>query len=175
MDNLGTYRSGSIIAGSWAAMMKTGYKAYVSKTKKITETAIRLRKEITKIPGMRLYGPNNGLNMVCFEGVGINSISVSLKMKELSKWHLSECHSPCVLHLLVSDSNAHMADKFVNDLKAAIKDVKAQTNIKKTGYQTLYGTTCIITDPSIMSKLLYCLVDGCYATTSRRARLSLNL
>ena len=64
MGNFGTYRSGAIVAGTWAALMKTGYRGYVTKTKKIFETTEYIRNEIRKIPEIVLFAPNNCLNMV---------------------------------------------------------------------------------------------------------------
>jgi sphinganine-1-phosphate aldolase len=175
MDHFGTYRAGAILAGSWVALMKTGYKTYVAKTEKIYNTTKFLREEIQKIPQVKLYSPNNGLNMVCFDTENINSIFVSLKMKENDGWHLSECQRPCVLHLLVSDSNVDMASKFLEDLRKAIGQVEQNTKIKKSGYQTLYGVSTIINDKEMLDDLLYILLDAGYSTTSEKCRMSINI
>ena len=130
MNHYGTFRSGAVLAGTWAAMMKTGLRNYISKVKKIYETTVKVREGVKKIPDLVLYGPNNSYNMICFDAVHVNTVSVSLKMTEKSKWKLSEWNTPQVCHLLISDSNFNMADKFLVDIVSAIHDVKQKEKSK---------------------------------------------
>jgi len=175
MDNLGSFRSGSILAGTWVSLMKNGLNTFNSKTEKIYKTTAYIREKIQEIPEVQLYSSNNSLNMICFDTKTINSISVSLKMKEKDHWHLSECQRPCVLHLLISESNYDKADKFLEDLKKAIELVKEKSKVKQSGYQTLYGVSTVINDKGILDELLYILLDGAYATTRERCRMSMKI
>ena len=130
INNYGTTRSGAVVAGTWAAIMKNGLRGYVSKVKKIYETTVVIREGIKKIPDLVLYAPNNSYNMICFDAVHLNTVSVSLKMGEKSKWKLSEWNTPQVCHLLISDSNYDKAEKFLVDIVDAIKDVKQKEKSK---------------------------------------------
>lgn len=175
MSNLGNYRSGAIIAGTWAAMMYNGMKVYVSKTKQIYDATIKLRKELTKIPEVEMYGPNNSVCMASFYIKGLDTIFVSLKLKEKKQWKLAECKDPAVCHLLVADSNLDKIDTFVEDLKEAIDEIKNKSTVKKSGYQTLYGINTTITDDSFTNELFDILLDGSFSTTKERAMESLNI
>jgi len=175
MDNFGTNRSGAVLAGTWASMVSLGYSAYAEKTKKIYEATLKVRKEIKNIPDLKLYGPNNSVNMICFDGVTVNPIRLSSKLKELHKWHLSECQYPCVVHLLVSDSNVEKIDKFIKDLKGALEVLKKDPKkVKTSDYQKLYGASQVITDPTIMSDLLYIVLDAGYAASKKIMLLGLD-
>lgn len=175
MGNLGTYRSGAIVAGTWTALMKTGYKGYVEKSKKIFEKTEYIRREIKKMSDIKLFGPDNGLNMICFDGKGINPLRVALKMKELSNWSLSKCQKPDVCHFLISSSNVEMAEKFVEDLKKAVELIKKDSKVKNDAYMAIYGATTVITDKSMVDEMLFILIDGGYSTTSERARMSMDI
>ena len=95
-----------------------------------------------------------------------------MKMKEIADWRISKCQRPGVCHLLISSSNVEKAEKFVEDLKKAVNIIKKDPKVKKDGYMSIYGASNIITDKSMVDEMLYILIDGGYATTARRARLS---
>mmetsp|Transcript_26358 Transcript_26358/g.30480 ORF Transcript_26358/g.30480 Transcript_26358/m.30480 type:complete len:204 (-) Transcript_26358:38-649(-) len=173
-SNLGTIRSGAIVAGTWTAMMKTGLSGYISKLKEIHKTTLYLREGVKQNPDLKLFGPNNSYNMVCFDTPGLNPISVSLKMKEQNHWKLSECQLPNVLHLLISESNYKMGDKFLKDIKEAIAEVRAKSNIKISSYQTLYGATTIVTDKAIQVQIFNIVIDCCFETTLKRAKMGMD-
>eukprot|EP00343_Euplotes_focardii_P004561 CAMPEP_0205815170 /NCGR_PEP_ID=MMETSP0205-20121125/20719_1 /ASSEMBLY_ACC=CAM_ASM_000278 /TAXON_ID=36767 /ORGANISM="Euplotes focardii, Strain TN1" /LENGTH=168 /DNA_ID=CAMNT_0053100771 /DNA_START=95 /DNA_END=598 /DNA_ORIENTATION=+ len=166
MDHLGTERSGAILAGTWAALVNLGNKGYAEKTKKIYDTTVKIREAIESMPELKLHGPNNSLNMVCFDGITVSPIKVSGKLNELYNWHLSECQYPCVVHLLVSDSNVERCGKFIEEVKEALKVLKQDPDSAKTSpYQKLYGASQVMTDTSIMSEFLYIVLDAGYAAS----------
>ncbi|CAI2364326.1 unnamed protein product [Moneuplotes crassus] len=175
MDHFGDFRSGAILAGTWAAMFSLGYSGYVEKVRKIHEETLKVRKFVDQHPDLKLYGPNNSLNMVCFDGINVNPIKVSLKLKELYDWKLSECQYPCVVHLLVSDSNVEKMDKFIKDLSEVTDLIRQEPDgYKASDYQKLYGASQQITDASIMGDLLYVVLDSCYSTTKDDLMVSFN-
>ncbi len=173
MDNFGDFRSGAILAGTWAAMFTLGYKGYTEKVRRIHEQTLKVREFVKNHSDVKLYGPNNSLNMICFNGITVDAIKVSLKLKEMYDWKLTECQYPCVVHVLVSDSNVEKMDRFMKDLDEAIAMIKKDPDgYKASDYQKLYGASQVITDTSIMEDLLYIVLDACYSTTQEDLMVS---
>lgn len=173
-DHLGDTRSGPIIAGTWAAMMSHGYKSYAQKVKKIYKTKQEIKKFVDEHPDIKLYGPNNSLNMVCFDGVNTSPIRISLKMKELSGWYLSECQNPCVVHFLVSDSNYNMKDNFIQDLSTTLDEMRKAPPVKESPYQKLYGASQMIEDQSLINTMLFVMIDAGYSATYDHLKVNLD-
>ena len=174
MDHFGTYRSGSVLAGTWAVITTLGYKGYTEKLERIYTETLKVREAIQKHPDLKLYGPNNSLNMICFDGITVSPINVSLKMKEDSDWKLSECQYPCVVHMLVTDSNVDKIDQFIKDLFKAVEKIKKEPKgFKNSDYQKFYGASQQITDLSLMGDLLYVVCDAEYSTTYEDLKVSL--
>uniref|UniRef100_A0A7S3NBI7 sphinganine-1-phosphate aldolase n=1 Tax=Euplotes harpa TaxID=151035 RepID=A0A7S3NBI7_9SPIT len=172
VNNFGTTRSGAIVAGTWTALMKTGLRSYADKVKKVNETTLRIREEMKKSPDLKLYGPNNCYNMVCFDTVNFNPIGLSSKMKYEKGWHLSEVQHPPLCHILITDANLDKSDGFLEDLKDCIELAKkAGKKYKVSGYQALYGVTTKIKDASILEKFIEIVLDCSFSTTLERAKI----
>ena len=174
MNHFGTNRSGSIAAGTWTALMNTGLRGYISKVYRIYSTTIKIRNAIKLIPELKLYSLNNSYNMVCFEGNGINPISVSAKLKECNNWKLTELMLPVVCHFLVMESNSSNVDEFIRDLKAAIIDIKKNPLVKTSVYQAFYGAVVLIKDESILDFIVGIVIDSGFETTTNRAKLGID-
>ena len=167
--NLGSNRSGSVIAGTWTAMMKNGLRGYISKVQRIHNSTKQIRKEIKRMTDLRLYSPNNSYNMVCFDGITVNPISVSSKIRETKGWHLNELMLPPVVHLLVMESNLNKLDQFVPDLKEAVEHVKSKEKIRTYSYQAFYGAVINITDEGIMDVIVGSVLDWEFETSKESA------
>ena len=129
MNHFGTHRSGSIVAGTWLAMIRTGLNGYVTAVRRIMQMTNNLRDKIQKDDELVLHGQNNSYWMTCFNTVGMNPLSVSCKIKEDSEWNLIEVMLPPLIHFLAMESNCdklNSKDK-VNDL---FKNIKRNADVK---------------------------------------------
>ena len=66
MRNLGTNRSGAVVAGTWSALMQNSLKGYILKVKRIQDSTKKIRDAIREIPELVLYSPNNSYTVKAF-------------------------------------------------------------------------------------------------------------
>ena len=181
MWNFGSNRSGAIVAGTWAALVKTGLKGYISAIKRVIKMTQNFRKKVKRNKNIALYGKNNSYCMTCFNTVGINPLSVSCKLKENTKWRLIEVMLPPLMHFLAMESNSDKIDStekwdnLYSGLSDAIDKVKRNENVKLSSYQTFYGTVIGIKDQTIVDMIINIVLDWMFESSNERARLGINV
>lgn len=82
-------RSGAIICGTWAAMIRLGYEGYVEKTKKILDASEKIKKELVNLPGFVLISNQNS-HVVAGTSTAINCIALCDIIHQKHKWALSK-------------------------------------------------------------------------------------
>ena len=80
-------RSGAVIAGSWAALMKQGKEGFIEKAKIILTAAKKIRVDIANITGARLIS-NDPTCVVSFQIEHINAAALNEQMAKRHKWFL---------------------------------------------------------------------------------------
>ena len=106
---------------------------------------------------------------MCFDGVDVNPISVSSKIRETKDWHLNELMLPSVCHFLVMESNLHKIDNFIVDLKEAVDHVKSKEKIRTYSYQAFYGAIINITDRGILDVFVGSVLDWEFEPSKEKA------
>lgn len=81
-------RAGSVIAGTWAALMKQGKEGFVEKAKLLLGAAKRMRENIAKIDGIRVIS-FDATTVVSFTHTKVNCIALNDIMFKRHKWSLS--------------------------------------------------------------------------------------
>jgi glutamate/tyrosine decarboxylase-like PLP-dependent enzyme len=122
-------RSGALSCACWAAMLSIGEQGYLDATKRIMETAAAIKAGISEIPELSLMG--DPLWVIAFASRTLNIYKVMDYMTK-KNWNLNGLqHPPCV-HLCITlrHTQPGVAERFVNDLKAAVKYVKKNPDFK---------------------------------------------
>lgn len=135
---LGT-RPGGPIAAAWAAMNAIGLDGYRSIAAGIMETTNQLISGIEKIEGLAILG-KPAMSVLAFSSVDpkINIFAVGDRM-EKKGWHVDRLQKPEGLHAMVTPTHHGVAAKYLDDLKAAVTEVKANPDMAVKGNAALYG------------------------------------
>lgn len=130
-------RPGALSAAAWASMIRLGQEGFMQNTAAILETAQAIKDGIKQIDGIEVMG-DPVVMVVCFQGKGINILKVSDAMAKIG-WSLNALQHPASVHLCVTVRHIGKADKFLNDLKAAVEIVKQDPNGALEGGSAIYG------------------------------------
>jgi len=158
-------RPGAVIAATWATMLTMGRKGYTDTTRTIIAAARRVAQGVSDMgPPIRLLG-NPTLSVVCFgpsQGSGLNIYNVNDAMSERG-WNLNVMQNPASIHLCVTYANAGQVERFLEDLKEAVEDVKTAPPGKyKDGSGALYGLAAAIPDKSVIGQVCFSFLDALY-------------
>jgi glutamate/tyrosine decarboxylase-like PLP-dependent enzyme len=153
-------RPGALVAACWAAMLSIGEKGYLQATEKILETASKIKKGINSIEELNLLG--DPLFVIAFNSKTLDIYRV-LDYMSGKGWSLNALHKPPALHLCVTlrHTSSGVAERFIDDLKAAVQHVKDNPE-EKGGMAPVYGMASTIPDRSMVAELLDMLMDMLY-------------
>ncbi|AKJ07589.1 glutamate/tyrosine decarboxylase-like PLP-dependent enzyme [Archangium gephyra] len=153
-------RPGALIAAAWASLVATGEEGYLDATRRILETADVLKRGIRSIPGMHVLG--EPLFVIAFGSDDVNIYKVMEHMGEKG-WSLNGLHKPAAVHLCVTQRHTQpgVAERFLEDLKAAIAHVRAHPEEKGT-MAPVYGMAGTVPFRGLLSDLLKKYMDLIY-------------
>jgi len=133
-------RAGALIACAWASLVTIGEAGFRTRVKLIMDTSREIARGISAIEGIQLLGCKGGKGgdgaaeaaphamVVCFaaddsrsnNGSGLNIYEVAEAMKEKG-WNLNSLQNPPCVHICVTLQTVRHKDKFVTDLRDAVK------------------------------------------------------
>lgn len=153
-------RPGALGAACWAAMVSTGREGYMAATKKILDTAARIKEGIAGTPELRILG--DPLWVIAFSSLDLDIYRIMDYMTE-KKWGLNGLHKPPCVHICVTlrHTRPGVADRFIEDLREAVAHVKAHPD-EKGGMAPVYGMAATIPDRSMIRDLLVRYIDLLY-------------
>ncbi len=153
-------RPGALSAACWAALTSIGAEGYLAATKKILETADKIKKGIREIPELYILG--EPLFVVAFDSDSLNVYKV-LDYMSHKKWSLNGLHKPTCVHLCVTlrHTQAGVAERFLADLHEAVEHVKANPAEKGT-MAPVYGMAATLPMRGMVSDLLKNYLDLIY-------------
>lgn len=153
-------RPGALIASAWAALVSTGEEGYLDATKRILETAEAIKRGIRGIPELHVLG--EPLFVIAF---GSNTLDIYKVMERMSAkgWSLNGLHKPPAVHLCVTQRHTQpgVAERFLEDLKAAAEHVRANPGEKGT-MAPVYGMAGTVPFRGLISDLLKKYMDLIY-------------
>lgn len=153
-------RPGALSAACWAAMVNTGKNGYLAASRKILETAAKIKKGIQAIPELFILG--DPLWVIAF---GSKTLDIYRVMDYLSsrKWSLNGLHHPSCVHLCVTlrHTQPGVAERFIDDLKAAVDSVRNQPEAG-SGMAPVYGMAANLPVRSVVGELLERYIDLLY-------------
>eukprot|EP01138_Halocafeteria_seosinensis_P016061 gb/GECG01016390.1/.p1 GENE.gb/GECG01016390.1/~~gb/GECG01016390.1/.p1 ORF type:complete len:544 (+),score=80.16 gb/GECG01016390.1/:1-1632(+) len=158
-------RAGGVIAGTWAAMLSVGQDGYVATAKQILKGAQTIANGIRSMEDVELYGEPD-LSVVCFgpsrksrSPMNIYGISDAMSKKN---WNLNLLQYPASIHICVTYANCKMAEQFLEDLRNAIAEVKADPEKFSKGSAAVYGMAASLPDKAPVRQIAASFIDALY-------------
>ncbi len=154
-------RPGALSATAWAAMVAIGEEGYMEIAEKILETGAKIKKGIGEIP--ELYVLGDPLWDIAFGSDTVDIYKVMDYMGVL-KWSLNGLQMPPAVHICLTHRHTQpgLAEKFLQDLKTAVDQVKANPDKETDGVGRLYGMSAQIPIKGVMDAFLKRYMDLLY-------------
>jgi glutamate/tyrosine decarboxylase-like PLP-dependent enzyme len=153
-------RPGGPIAAAWAALKRIGRDGYLEKARGIMETSGRLIAGINSIPGLRVLGdPRASVFAFASDEVDIQAVGDVLDERG---WHMDRQIKPASLHLMVTPVHAGLEDRFLEDLAAAVDEVRANPDASQGGQAALYGMMTTLPDQGMVDEIVLQMLDNLY-------------
>ena len=153
-------RPGGLIAAAWATLVTMGEEGYLDATRRILETAKRLKDGIAAIPGLYVLG--DPLFVIAF---GAHEVDIYKVMERMGAkgWDLNGLHKPAAVHLCVTLRHTQdgVAERFLEDLAAAVAHVRQNPSEKGT-MAPVYGMAGTVPFRGLLSDLLKKYMDLLY-------------
>jgi glutamate/tyrosine decarboxylase-like PLP-dependent enzyme len=153
-------RPGGLSAACWASLVSLGEEGYLKATRAILETAAIIRREVEKIPEIRILG--DPLWVLAFASDTLDIYRVLHQMTQRG-WNLNALQRPPAFHLCVTlrHTQPGVAERFVGDLRSSVEHVKA--NLEGSGESVpIYGMAATFPLRGAVSELLKRYLDGLY-------------
>uniref|UniRef100_A0A671PEM5 sphinganine-1-phosphate aldolase n=1 Tax=Sinocyclocheilus anshuiensis TaxID=1608454 RepID=A0A671PEM5_9TELE len=157
-------RPGGIIAACWATMMHMGEKGYVEATKKVVETARKIKAGIRQIDGVFVFGdPEVSVVALGSDVFDIFRLSNALTSKG---WNLNTLQFPSSIHICVTmlHTQPGVAEQFISDVKREVAIIMKNPKEKTTGMGAIYGMAQSIPDRSMVTEVSQGFLDCLYST-----------
>lgn len=155
-------RSGAIIAGTWATMMKFGTEGYVESTRKIISTAQKIESGLRNIPGLYVMGKPE-LSVVAVSSRDFNIYRLSNEMTKKG-WHLNDLQKPAGMHISVTmlHTQEGVAERFVMDVRQSVEAIMKDPDLPLEGISALYGMSQKISDRAAVDEVVYSYLELTY-------------
>lgn len=157
-------RPGGIIAACWATMMYMGEKGYVEATKKVVETARKIKTGIRQIDGVFVFGdPSVSVVALGSDVFDIFRLSNALTSEG---WNLNTLQFPSSIHICVTmlHTQPGVAEQFIRDVKREVAIIMKNPKEKTTGMGAIYGMAQSIPDRSMVTEVSQGFLDCLYST-----------
>ncbi|GAB4350327.1 MAG: aspartate aminotransferase family protein [Candidatus Abyssubacteria bacterium] len=139
-------RPGGPIAAAWAVMNYLGEEGYLELARTAMETTKKLIVGINGIPKLKVLGaPHATVFAIASDEINVYALSDSLKQHG---WLVEKQHLPASLHITVSPIHAGLADEFLSDLAACVKEVERLEAADLSEEAVMYGMMASLPDRS---------------------------
>ncbi len=118
-------RPGALSAQAWAALVSIGEEGYLDATRAVLQTAARIRRGITEIPGLRVLG--DPLWVIAFTANDVGVYDILHRMTSRG-WSLNGLQRPPAMHVCVTLRHTvdGVADRFLADLRASVEQARRE-------------------------------------------------
>lgn len=153
-------RPGALSAACWAALVHMGHDGYLDATRRILETAARIRLGIERIPGLKLFGES--LYVIAF---GSDDFDIYRVLDAMSQrgWSLNGLHRPACVHLCVTlrQTEQGVSQRFLEDLEQSVAEARKATS-STPGLAPVYGLAATLPVRGAVADLLKRYIDLLY-------------
>ncbi len=153
-------RPGALSAACWAAMVTVGEEGYLDATRRILETAAKIKNGIREIPELEIL--TDSLFVIAFAAKEMDIYKIMDALTERG-WSLNGLYKPPCLHLCTTlrHTQPGVAERFIDDLKASIAYVKTNPEIAG-GMAPIYGMASTIPDRGVVANAMKEHMDNWY-------------
>jgi glutamate/tyrosine decarboxylase-like PLP-dependent enzyme len=154
-------RSGALLATAWAALLSLGEAGYQDAAERILETGATVRAGIAEIPELRVLG--DPLWVIAFASETVDIYEVMARMAQRG-WSLNGLHHPPAVHVAITlrHTQPGVANRFLEDLRAAVAGAAAAGTKPQTGSAPMYGMAATFPARRAISELLRRFIDKLY-------------
>ncbi|XP_050343345.1 sphingosine-1-phosphate lyase [Nymphalis io] len=155
-------RAGGLIAACWATMMFVGVERYVQMTKEIVSVARYIEAELRKIEGIFIFG-KPATTVIAFGSKTFDVFKLADKLHKKG-WSLNALQFPSGIHIAVTHAHtqAGVAERFVEDVRAATSACLKEGGEPVEGKMAIYGVAQGIPDRSLVSDITKYFIDSMY-------------
>jgi len=146
-------RSGAVITGTWAALMKQGKQGFIDKAKTLLTAAHNIREAIKKSNGIQLISDHDN-TVVSFKSDVGNCVAINDRMQKVHRWSLNTIQGPLSSHLVVTDANAQHWKEFVPCLEECLDFLKKNPEENDKGDAALYGLSEKIPNKGVVGEFI---------------------
>jgi len=133
-------RPGALSACTWASLVAMGEDGFNDCTRKIMDSALRIRKEAGSIDGIHVMGYPQAM-VVAFGSKIFSIYSLADKMEHRG-WALNSLQRPASVHICVTLPVTKNVDQFIKDLRECSAEcLKEPHKDKDDGQGRVYGMT----------------------------------
>ena len=128
--NLQGTRSGAPMAAAWAVMQHLGREGYMRLVHTVLRNADAIRAAVGDIDGLRVLGqPTFHLLAIAADRDAEQPLDVFAlgEALEARGWHHDRQTPPDSLHATVSNTNTHVIDEYLRDLRECAEQVRGQS------------------------------------------------
>ena len=128
--NLQGTRSGAPMAAAWAVMQHLGREGYLRLVDTVLRNADMIRAAVGEIEGLRVLGqPTFHLLAIAADPDAEQPLDVFAlgEALEARGWHHDRQTPPDSLHATVSNTNTHVIDEYLSDLRECAEQVRGQS------------------------------------------------
>jgi len=157
-------RSGGLIAATWTTMMFMGRNGYSAAMKEIMTAVDTVKKGAVAIPEIEMMG-NPVASVIAFkESKQCPKLQIFQVGDALSDrgWSVNRCQKPDCIHICLTVANCGHPDKFVEDLKASVREVVEHPEKFKGGSGAMYGAVISIPSSGFKNDILSKYMDVIY-------------
>ena len=154
-------RAGALSATAWATMVALGEEGYLEIVRRILETGAAIKKGIESIPELYILG--NPLWDIAFSSKTLDIYKI-MDFMGTRKWSLNGLQMPAAVHICLTHRHTQpgLAEKFIEDLQAAVAYVKANPDKETEGVGRLYGMSAQIPIKGVVDAFLKRYMDLLY-------------
>jgi sphinganine-1-phosphate aldolase len=146
-------------------MIHMGEEGYLACAKEIMISAKKIEAGINNIEGLKVLGKPD-MSVISFavdnstaKGKGLNIFKVGESMGT-RHWNLNTLQKPSSIHLCCTYMHrGEVAERFLNDLRAAVDEVYNNPHLFKNGSAAIYGMAESIPDTAIVDDIAKGFID----------------
>jgi sphinganine-1-phosphate aldolase len=154
-------RPGALSAACWAALVSIGEAGYLDATRRILEVADTIKARLrADFPELTIFGDPLFVVAVASTDDALDIYRVLDAMTRRG-WSLNGLHRPAAVHLCLTlrHTQPGVAERFVDDLRAAIDEVRAEPDAEG-GMAPIYGMANTIPDRGVVAEAMLDHMDN---------------
>jgi sphinganine-1-phosphate aldolase len=152
-------RSGAVITGTWAALMKQGKDGFQEKARSLLTAAKGIREDIKKIPELILVSEDD-TTCVCFTSTKVNCAALNDLLLKNHRWSMNTIQKPLSSHLVVTDANAGNWKEFGPALRDCVEYLVAHPEENNRGDAAYYGMTEKIPNTGVIGDMIVMYLEA---------------